>query len=106
MSTNRRAFLSTIAVAVPAVIAGAPMAAAAPADRAAGLWTFTGALDYFAGMLRPFPICAIAETDQYITFAVRVPRESLGPDPYPAALADDKVGAEIAALVAARIRQI
>jgi hypothetical protein len=51
-------------------------------------------------------ISAIAENDHYVLYAVRVPREALGPDPYPSGMADDKFGADLAAYIAARIREI
>jgi hypothetical protein len=63
-------------------------------------------IDEFVERFLEVNIAAIAEDDDNVVFAVRVPRESLGPDPYPAGLADDTVGADIAASIAARIRQI
>jgi hypothetical protein len=52
-------------------------------------------------------ISAIAENDQYVLYTVRVPRESLGENPYPCpGLADEKFCADVAAFVAARIREM
>jgi hypothetical protein len=96
-TTNRRAFLTTMAAAVPAVVAGAPIAAAALADspaRAKPEISLKDGIDYFANMMLMVPISAIAENDQFVVYTVRVPREALlGSDPYPCpALGDEKFG--------------
>jgi hypothetical protein len=110
-TTNRRAFLSTMAVAVPAVVVGAPMAAAL-ADYPAGAKADRdprAAIDQFANALLMVNVAAIAENDQHVVYSVRVPREALGSDPHRllgARLADDKFGADLAAWMAARIQQI
>ena len=40
-------------------------------------------IDEFVERFLEVNIAAIAEDDDNVVFAVRVPRESLGPDPYP-----------------------
>jgi len=110
-TTSRRDFLSTIAVAIPTVVVGAPMAAAALVDQPARAKEGTSpreAIDYFANMLLTVDISAIAEDDQYVLYTVRVPREALGAaDPYPyPGLADRELCADVAAYLAARIREL
>jgi hypothetical protein len=53
-------------------------------------------------------IAAIAENDQHVLYTVRVPREALlGSDPYPCpAMGDEKFCADVAAYLAARIREL
>jgi hypothetical protein len=103
-NTNRRAFLATMA-AVPALVAGAvPMAADHPvsphSDMRAGI-------DWLANVTLGVNIACIAENDEHVVYSVRVlPREALGPEPYPLGMTDDAFGEDLAALVAARIRQI
>jgi hypothetical protein len=106
-TTNRRAFLS-MAVAVPAVVAGLAPAAAALADHPAGAKADPRAtIDQVANELLKVNIAAIAENDQHVVYSVRVPREALVPDPYRlGGLNDDKFGADLAAWIAARIQQI
>jgi hypothetical protein len=108
-TTSRRDFLSTLAVAVPTVVAGAPMAAAALADqpaRAKEGTSPTEAIEQFANMLLMVNVATVAEDDQHVVFSVRVPRQALRPDPYTAGLADEKFGADVAAYLAARIREL
>jgi hypothetical protein len=89
--------------------AGPPKAAAALADPPAGLkaeMSLKEAIDYFGNMMLEVNISAIAENDQHVLYTVRVPRESLGPDPYPCGLADEKFCADVSAFMAARIREL
>src|ERR1700738_5344560 len=92
-ATSRRNFLTAAGVAAGAttlaVVAGAPPVAAAPADHPAGAKADPRAtIDRFGNELLKVNIAAIAENDQHIVFAVRVPREILGPNPYGACVAD------------------
>jgi len=98
---NRRALL-TMAVTVPAAaaVAAVPMAAAAPADHA---HVVKVAIDRIADQLLTVPIATIAENNEHIVFAVRLPREALGPDLDLVGLAaDPKLGADLAEMMAAR----
>jgi hypothetical protein len=107
-TTSRRAFLSTMAVAVPAVVAGAPIAAAALADPPAQAKSMKDGMDWLANVMLSFPISGVAENDEFVVYSVRVPREAfLGSDPYPCPqLGDEKFAADVVAFMAARVRQL
>jgi hypothetical protein len=117
------AFLSTMAVAGTAVVAGAPLAAAALADPAAKAggdpqsnaavgWETRDPkawIDRFFEMLLAVNISEIAESDEHVLYAIRVPREvALSNNDLLAVdrLADDTLGADLAAWLAARIQPI
>jgi hypothetical protein len=66
------------------------------------------AIDLFANLLLQVHLSEIAENDHHVLYTVRVPREALlGSDPYPTpGLADEKFCADVAAYLAARIREL
>lgn len=102
--TNRRTLL-TMAAAVPAVIAGAPMATAALADRPAkAAFDPRVLLELLAEQDLTVNISTAAENDQYVVYSVRVPREASLDHDHLVALGDDaKFGADLAAWLAARV---
>jgi hypothetical protein len=102
---TRRAFLATMAVAIPAVAGAVPMAAVA-AHPVSPHPDLKAGMDWLGNLTLQVNIAGIAEDDDYVVYSVRVPREALGPEPYPLGMADVKFGEDLAALVAARIRQI
>ena len=106
-TTNRRAFLSTMAIAVPVVVAGAALA-----DHPASE-TETSIPDLPAHILTrellKTDICQVDGNDEYVLFTMRVPRAAFGPpDPNGlVSLAETKsFGADFAAWIAARTQQI
>ena len=108
---NRRSVLATSAAAVPAVVTGAPMAAAALADRPAQAKpqiNYQDGIDWLKNAMISVPLCHLAENDEHILYSVRVPRAAfLGSDPYPVpGLADERFCADVAAYLAARIREL
>jgi len=110
-TTNRRTLLATLAAAVPAVIVGAPIAAAALADQptpAKPEMSFKDGHDWLAEVMLSVPIAAVAQNDSHVVYSVRVPLEALlGRYPYPCpAMANEKFQADIVAYVAARIREL
>ena len=113
---NRRALLATMAVTVPAAVAvaAAPTAAALADASADSAFAFPPGLDpksvvdRFAELFRHVNIAAIDESDEHVVYAVRLPRETSGPDaPCLAGLAglhdDATFGADLAAWIGARI---
>jgi hypothetical protein len=109
-TTSRRSLLATLAAAVPAAVAGAPMAAAALADQPAQAKPEINLMDganWLANAMLTVNIAAIGQDDKHILYTVRVPREALlGSDPYPYGLTDERFCADVAAFMAARIREL